>query len=108
MLKQSNFATLQGSRHISQSFLLSQTPSRLVLSAFLPPPASLCLFFGWTPDELVLRAHGSTKAPERAADGKRKKKKEKTTGVEEIREIPNILFDHAVTKSRGRFGCGIF
>lgn len=54
--------------HISKFSTLSDS-LLLVHSASPPPPASLCLFFGWTPDELVLRAHGSTKATERAADG---------------------------------------
>lgn len=65
--------------HISKFSTLSDS-LLLVLSAFLHPPASLCLFFGWTPDELVLRAHGSTKAPERVADGARKKGKNNWSG----------------------------
>lgn len=98
---------------VTLSVLLFLTPSLcLHLSAFLSPPPFLS---GLTPDELVLQAlslrlfelYKNIWSYWREVDGQMKKKNKQTTSWKKnVWEIPNIFFDHTVTKSCVKV-CGV-
>ncbi len=100
------------------SLFLSLTPSLcLHLFAFLSPPPFLSVshpLSGLTPDELVPQAlslrlfelHKKQGVIGEGWTAKEKKKKRNASWKKNVWEIPNIFFDHAVTKSCMKV-CGV-